>query len=97
MAQALDEAHRLALDGAAPVSRETSRTGEGEATSSGWPVTQVICSSVSIGRSKGRVRSRSRLAAASETIWAIALKGGASGRRSVSPPRLATGVPFRIG
>ena len=36
-----------------PLSRETSRTGEGEATNTGWPVTQVICRNVSTGRSNG--------------------------------------------
>ena len=69
-----------------PVSRETSRTGEGEATRSGWPVIQVICKSVSTGRSNGKVRSSSRSAAARETICAIARKGGASGRTSASAP-----------
>ena len=63
----------------------------------GWPVTQVICINVSTGRSNGRVRSSRRLAAASETIWAIALKGGASGRMSAKAPRRTTAVPPRIG
>ena len=78
-----------------PVSRETSRTGEGEATSIGWPVTQVICRNVSTGRSNGKVRSSRRSAAARETICPIARRGGASGRRSASAPRRATAVPLR--
>ena len=80
-----------------PVSRETSRTGEGEATSTGWPVTQVICRSVSTGRSKGRVRSSRRSAAARETICPIARSGGASGRSKARAPRRATAAPLRIG
>ena len=80
-----------------PVSRETSLTGEGEATSKGWPVAQVICKSVSTGRSKGEVRSRSCSAAARETICPIARKGGASGLSKARAPRRATAAPFQIG
>ena len=50
-----------------PVSRETSRIGDGEAMSIGCPVTQTICRNVSTGRSKGRVTDKSRPAAARET------------------------------